>query len=278
MSVAALALPDVERSSPVAVTADAPILDVLYPVAEASLAYALGNPVDGIVVSHKVVSDRGHLNEPRIPCVVDEGRVAAPAVGVAVLKHGGGEEKSALVEVNEHVSVRVLAELARPRGALIHAAGGVDELNERKIVVLADVCVVLTECRRDMDDTGAVRQSNIAVAGDVPALFAVIRLCALEQRLILSVFKLLALKGSESLDSLGEELLDEGLRHIVYGAVLNLDFNIVLCGVDAERDVRGQSPRSCRPCEEICVLALSLELDYRRALLDILIALSDLLR
>ena len=129
-----------------------------------------------------------------------------------------------------------------------------------------------------MDYTGAVRQSDITVAGDVPALFAVIRLCAFEQRLILSVFKLLALEGSESLDSLGEELLNEGLRHIVYGAVLNLDFNIVLCGVDAERDVRGQSPRSCRPCEEICVLVLCLELDDRGALLDILIALSNLLR
>ena len=278
MSVTALAFPDVERSSPVAVTADAPILDVLYPVAEASLADALGDPVDGVVVADEVVPDCGHFYEPRIPCIVDEGRVAAPAVGVAVFKHGSGEEKSALVEVNEHILVRILAELARPRGALVHAAGGVDELNERKIVVLADVCVVLTECRCDMDYTGAVRQSDITVAGDVPALFAILRLCAFEQRLILSVFKLLALKGSESLDSLGEELLNEGLRHIVYGAVLNLDFNIVLCGVDAERDVRGQSPRSCRPCEEICVLVLCLELDDRRALLDILIALSDLLR
>lgn len=170
MSVTALAFPDVERSSPVAVTADAPILDVLYPVAEASLADALGDPVDGVVVADKVVPNCGHFYEPRVSCIVDEGRVAAPAVGVAVFKHGSGEEKSALVEVNEHILVRILAELARPRGALVHAAGGVDELDERKIVVLADVCVVLTECRCDMDYTGAVRQSNIAVAGDVPAL------------------------------------------------------------------------------------------------------------
>ena len=44
--VAALALPDIQRSTPVTVTADAPVLNVLQPVAETAFTDALRNPVD----------------------------------------------------------------------------------------------------------------------------------------------------------------------------------------------------------------------------------------
>ena len=64
MSVTAFTLPDVERSTPVTVTADTPVLNVFEPVAEASLADAFGDPVDSIVVSDKVVPYRRHLDEP----------------------------------------------------------------------------------------------------------------------------------------------------------------------------------------------------------------------
>ena len=64
VSVTAFALPDVERRTPVTVTADTLVLNVFEPVAEASLADAFGDPVDGIVVSDKVVPDRRHFDKP----------------------------------------------------------------------------------------------------------------------------------------------------------------------------------------------------------------------
>ena len=54
--VSALTLPDIEGSSPVAVPADAPVLNVLDPVAETSFSDALRDPVDRIVVCDQVVA------------------------------------------------------------------------------------------------------------------------------------------------------------------------------------------------------------------------------
>ena len=63
------------------------------------LADGLGDPVDGVVVADQVVLDGGHLDEPGVAGVVDEGGVAAPAEGVAVLKLGGGEQQAPLVQI-----------------------------------------------------------------------------------------------------------------------------------------------------------------------------------
>ena len=64
MLVSAAALPYIERRAPVAVAADAPVLHMLKPVAEASLADALGNPVDRVIVRNQLVAHRRHLDEP----------------------------------------------------------------------------------------------------------------------------------------------------------------------------------------------------------------------
>ena len=62
--MSALALPYIQRRSPVAVAADAPVLHVLNPVSETALADALRNPVDRVVVGDQVVAHRCHLDEP----------------------------------------------------------------------------------------------------------------------------------------------------------------------------------------------------------------------
>ena len=99
MHMSALALPDIERGSPVTVAADAPVLDILDPVAEASLADTLRDPVDGVVVGDQVIPYRRHFNEPGFTRIVDERRVASPAVGVAVLELRRVEEQSSCVQV-----------------------------------------------------------------------------------------------------------------------------------------------------------------------------------
>ena len=72
MLMAALTLPDVQRSSPVTVPADTPVLYVLQPVAEAALADALRDPVDGVVVADQVVLHSSHLDEPGLTRIVDQ--------------------------------------------------------------------------------------------------------------------------------------------------------------------------------------------------------------
>ena len=43
--------PDIERCTPISVTADSPVLNVLEPVAESSLSYAFGNPIYSVIIS-----------------------------------------------------------------------------------------------------------------------------------------------------------------------------------------------------------------------------------
>ena len=110
VAAAAFALPNIERSSPVTVTGKTPILNIFDKVAEASFAYALGHPVNHVVVTDKVVAYRSHLYEPRFSCVVDEGRVAAPAVGIVMLKLRCIKELAVLFEIDKNGLVRVLDE------------------------------------------------------------------------------------------------------------------------------------------------------------------------
>ena len=62
--MAALALPHIERRSPVTVPRDAPVLNILKPVAKTPLSDGLWNPVDCVVVAHQVLFYRCHLDKP----------------------------------------------------------------------------------------------------------------------------------------------------------------------------------------------------------------------
>ena len=82
VTLAAGAFPDVKRSTPIAVTAYAPVLNVFKPVSEASLTDAFGDPVYCVIISDKVVSYGGHLDEPGIARIVDKRSVTTPAVRI----------------------------------------------------------------------------------------------------------------------------------------------------------------------------------------------------
>ena len=69
--MSALTLPDIQWCSPVTVSGNTPVLNVLKPVTETSLTDALRNPVDRVVVADQVILDCGHLDEPGFTCIVD---------------------------------------------------------------------------------------------------------------------------------------------------------------------------------------------------------------
>ena len=61
---AVITLPDIKRCSPVSVTGDTPVLNVLKPVAKSSLTDLLRNPVDLFIVADKVILNLCNLDEP----------------------------------------------------------------------------------------------------------------------------------------------------------------------------------------------------------------------
>ena len=110
MLMTALTLPDIQRSSPVTVPADAPVLHVLKPVAEASLADALRDPVDGIVVGDQILLHIRHLDKPRLACIVDQRSITSPTVRIAMLKVRRVKEKPSRLQILKHLRICFLHE------------------------------------------------------------------------------------------------------------------------------------------------------------------------
>ena len=86
LTSAVLTLPDIERSSPVTVTGDTPVLNIFQPVSKTSLTDGLRNPVYRLIVGNEVVTNLCHLDEPGLSCVVDERCIASPAVWILMLE------------------------------------------------------------------------------------------------------------------------------------------------------------------------------------------------
>ncbi|SCH04461.1 Uncharacterised protein [uncultured Ruminococcus sp.] len=197
MAMPARALPDIERRTPIAVTADGPILHILKPIAKTALANALRHPMNRVVVADQVILDRCHFNIPRFTGVVDQRGIAAPAERIAVLKLGGGEEKPPLIQILQHLLIGILAKDPGPECFFRHLAFAVHQLYKGQAVLAADLCVILAEGGSNMHHTGTIRQCDIAVTGYIPAFF--LGLNKTEQRLIFLVFQVLAHKGCQNL-------------------------------------------------------------------------------
>ena len=87
VAMTTLAFPDIQRRTPVTVTADAPVLNIFQPVAEAALANAFRDPVDSVVVTDQVIFYRGHFDKPGVSGIVDQRGSAPPAMRVAMFKY-----------------------------------------------------------------------------------------------------------------------------------------------------------------------------------------------
>ena len=275
--------PDRQRRAPVAVAREAPVLHVLEPVAEAALADGLRDPVDGVVVRDELVLDRRHLDEPRRERVVEERRVAAPAVRIAMRELRRLEELALLLEILEDQRVGLLDKDARPVRVLRELALAVDEIHEAHAVFHADAVIVLTEGRRHVDDARAVLRRDVVVAEHDERFLARLHLAdgiGIE-RLVLPALELLALAAREHralARHVLEHFVDERLGEDVF-LLPDLHLHIVDLRIHAEREVRRQRPGRRRPGEIAGIrLALHAELDHRRALRDVLVALRDLVR
>ena len=199
-----------------------------------------------------------------------------------MLKDRSGEEQPAALKIDQHGLVRILAEHACPLGLFGHFALGVHKLDEGQVVLLADLVVVFTERGRDVNHAGTVGQRDIGVTDDIVCLFAlrgdnVAR--KVEERLVCLAFKVDAAEVLQHLVvACAEYRVCQGCGEVIGVAVGGLHLNIVVIGMDAERHVGGQRPGGRRPGENVGVLADHLEAGDCRALLDVLVALRNLVR
>ncbi len=115
------------------------------------------DPVDLLVELDHAVLDGGDLHEPRAHRLVDERRVGAPAVRVAVGVGLGLDQRTGRLQIGgdgavgvEHLLTRVGRDLAREPGPVVDRAHHGDARR------LADVEVLLAEPRSQMHDAGAL--------------------------------------------------------------------------------------------------------------------------
>src|SRR5215207_6007521 len=104
-----LAAPDGEGGTPVAFAGEGPVHVVLEPVAEAAPLYMLGDPVYVLVLREQFVEHGGRPRVPGLFGVVEQGRPAAPAVGVGVLVFLGPEQEALLPYLLDETGVGLLA-------------------------------------------------------------------------------------------------------------------------------------------------------------------------
>ena len=287
------AFPDVEGGAPVTVTGNAPVLDVLQPVAETAFADGLGNPVDLLVVADKVILDSGHFDEPGFSRVVKQRGIASPAVGIIMLKFRRVEQKASGIQVLKDFRIRAdgagfdlslcrLAAHARERRAFLQASLLVDQLYKGGVILTSHTGIIFTEGGGLVNDTGTVCHGDIVIDLYKESLFMLTG--RYSGRLfikgdIFPVFQGLAGHGLQYLVlSFPQDLIQQGFRHVIGIAVRGLDPGIRIFRIDTEGGIGGQGPGCGRPCQEISVLIRALESYDRGAFLQCLIALGYFMR
>ncbi len=110
-------------------------------------------PVDPRVANQHRILELGRADEPGSAGVVEQRRLATPAVRVRVLMQRRFPEHTAPLQLFENDGVRVLDEHpAHQRHVLRKLAAEIHWLKERQPVALARRIVVGTECRRHVHD------------------------------------------------------------------------------------------------------------------------------
>ena len=276
MGVPALAGPDRQRRAPVALAGKSPVDHAVQEVAHAAFLDVVRNPVDAAVKADELVAHGGHADKPALPGVIDQRRIAAPAEGIAVLKGERRKERAPLLQVLQHLRVRILDEHAVKGRAAAQVAGGVHKLQKGQLPGLADAIVVLAEGGGDVYHARAVGQRNIAVGNDAVALLPLKVYGQVEQRPVFTALQLTAAQGPDDFGLLPQYAGNQRRSQNIGFAVL-FRIDIVLVRVHAERNVGGQRPGRGRPREDGHLRLINkIKLGNGGGFFHILVALRDL--
>ena len=274
---AALAAPEGQRSTPVALAADGPIDVVGEPVAVAPASNVLGVPMDeALVAVEQRIAQAAGGDVPGGLGVVEQRRVAAPTERVGVADRLVAEQPPSLGEVVDHLGIRVLDPFAHEGGGAGRVAGDqaaqIDGLAEEQPLFASQHVVVLAESGRDVDDPGALlhrdeigghdaarRQFTVGAFHQpraVEAPGAVAPFLRLVEAVVGHAFQLGA--GDAGCDAgalrtldIAERRINQPLGKQQAAAVGQLDGGVALLGSDGEAAVGGQRPGRGGPGEQV---------------------------
>ena len=146
--VPCFAAPDGQGSAPVAAAREGPVDVVVEPVAIATPLDRLRMPVGGLVLAQQRVLDRGRPDVPGRLRVVDQRRVAPPAVRVGVLVRHMLEQQPARLKVSDEDLISLLEEDAtHERDVVVERAVETEGVDHGQAVLAAQREVLGTECR-----------------------------------------------------------------------------------------------------------------------------------
>ena len=267
--MAAAALPDVQWCSPVTVTADSPVLDILKPVTETSLTNAFRNPVDGVIIADQILFNSCHLNKPGFSCIIDQWCITAPAVWVIMLKFRSIKQLAFFFKISQHHWVCFFNKYTGIWCLRSKIALTVYKLYKWKVIFTSYAAVVFTKCRRNVNDTGTIAHGNVIIAYNIVCFLALgcyIVTCTFEKRLIFLVFQIFTLVGFKNLIcrliilcKLAKYFVKKCLCHIISVSVCCFYFAISFIRIYTKCNVRRQCPRCGSPCQEVCILTYNLE-------------------
>ena len=282
MLMSALTLPNIQRSSPVTVTADTPVLNILQPVAKTSFTDAFRNPVDGVVIADQVIFDSCHLDEPGFSCVVDQRSVASPAVRIAVFKLRCIKQKSSLIEVFQHERICFFYKDTAKRCIFRQVTFAVNQLYKRQSVFTSDFRIVFTKCRCDMNDTGTICQCYVSITNNIKCFFVLffcMNGCTAVQWFVLFIFQVCSFVILQYIVSIfAEHLVSQSLCNVINTAVFfHLNFYIILIRVYAKCKVGRQCPWCGCPCQNVSVLVFDFETYNSRTFFYVLVTLCHFL-
>ena len=271
-----------QGSTPITLTADTPVNDILKEITHAALADRSRYPIYLFIILDHLIAHGGGLYIPALPCVIDERSIAPPAEGIAVLVRKLTEEPAPCAQILDDRLIGFLYEHTVPGRSAGQLSLVVYELNEGKPPFLTYPCVVFTEGRSEVNDAGAVGQGDIIIGNDAPCVHALMVHGEIEERLVVQTDKLASLVFFEYFGILAEHALDKRLCKDVLFAIV-LYGAVCFIGINAETDVAREGPGRGRPCDQafaavdktMFAVGDDGEGDEDGNLLDVLVALCD---
>ena len=257
-----VALPDRDRRAPEAIPRDRPVDRAFEPLAEATVPYVRGDPIDLLVEFDGAFADGRHPHVPGVHRLVDQWLARAPAVRVAVCIGLVADDDSALLQFPDDRLVGVEDLYSLPRRNLGgEAARVVDRHDRGNVIGVAGLHVVFAEAGRHVHDAGPLFGIYEIRAQHAEGVFGVRE--EREERRVFPPHELVALEGAHS-SRVGQLLLV--LRDCGFAedqvATVQLEDRVIELRPDGDCQVRGQRPGGRRPGEQIrrpVVFALQLE-------------------
>jgi hypothetical protein len=204
--------PDRERGAPVALARQRPVDVVLQPRAVPAVLDVRRVPGGLLVLLEQALADLGGADEPAGQRVVDQRRVAAPAVRIRVLVVLGAEEHPALAQVGDERRVgRLEEQAADQRDVVVEVAVGADRVDHLQALGAGDLVVLRAERGRHVHESGTGVGGDVVPVDDAERVSEALGVQELERPGVVGPDELGAGQPRRDLGALAEDVGDEVL-------------------------------------------------------------------